>query len=195
MTSHVQCRDIYAGLIRSLHLLNENVNAPISFLEWFERAETASELYDTALKLSNVANSRDIRWSADAPAHRLLDDISKQIATIDANSRLKLTPNSPQQKREWKRSLLPVRDRKYVFRDDGSLEVSVLDSMLRRSTLHVGSIWSPGFRVQCPGLKIKLDQTQAGDVRRKFAELCSVSIHFPDGAPNPEVAPRCSSQP
>jgi hypothetical protein len=171
MNSPIQIAETFARLMKLLHALHEI--SPNPYLHRFHAAKTASELYDAALSLAYAANSKELRDTSDERVHVLSNAILLQIAELNASFRTKLTPNSPQQKQSWEKTVSLDPTGKYAFRSDGSVEISLMDSEILESILHVKRVWShvSNFGGSWTDFRIRLDEGQVRDLKRKLAEL------------------------
>ncbi len=171
MVTQLQFADARDNLMESLgrlHWLEPNRFEPM-----LREAKTVRDFYDGALALGYAANAKELRDTWDDRVHSLCIEILVQMNTIDAFFRVKLYPGTPEQEQDWKRSLLRDPSAKYAMRDDGSLEISLLDSKMHESTLHVRRVWShvSNFGGCLTDFRIKLNQAQTGELRAKLAEL------------------------
>ena len=154
--------------------------SPNGFLFNFKRAKTISELFDLVLELGYAANSKELRDTGDEQVHTLLNDITRQLARLEELFIIKIFPSSCQQKHNWEKSALQKESGRFSFRDDGSLELSLIDSSLHDATLHVKRVWShvSSFGGSWTDFKIKLDPTQLKEYRAKHAELRLITRQY-----------------
>jgi hypothetical protein len=190
MNAQTDIADILARLLKLLLAL-DNIFPSYPYLENFSQALTINEIYDAALMAEGVLRSMGSREPLEYLDYRapiLSDEIRLQVARLDSLCRIKFSPSSPQQKQSWTHTALRDPRAEYGLGDDGSLDISVLDSELRDSVLHVRRIW--GRRCEFSGswtdFKIRLDATQARDFRMKLAELRSVQFAINESRKAPE---------
>lgn len=143
------------------------------FMIKFNQAPTTIKVYDAILELEYAANSKELRDTGDDRVHTLCEQIRMQSRKLHTFFRLDLFPNSEQQKLNWTKPFRPDLESKYVFREDGSLQVSVLESELVDSTLHVKRYWSRygNFDGTRGDFKIQLDVEQAQAFKKKASEF------------------------
>ncbi len=154
--------------LEALHRLEPN-----RFLAMVRKAGTPAEWYDAVLALRYAANSRELRDTGDDRVHQLCEDILRQVRHIDDIFRMTLVPASARQRRDWDLSVARDPLAKYAFRDGGTLEISLLDSSLAGSTLHVQRVWDHvcNFGGSWTGFYITLDPTQAADWQARRTRL------------------------
>ncbi|QBE62679.1 hypothetical protein [Pseudoduganella lutea] len=155
-------------LVEALHQVSPN-----RFHAMVKKAGTAAEWYDAVLALRYAAGSKELRDTDDERVHELCEAIRRHVARIDAYFQMKLVPASPRQQREWEDALTPDLHARHVFRKDGSLEVSLLDSDLQGATLHVRRVWNHvcNFTGSWTEFTIELDKAQAAEWQARRARL------------------------
>ncbi|WBS04297.1 hypothetical protein OU994_08470 [Pseudoduganella sp. SL102] len=155
-------------LVEALHRISPN-----RFHAMVNRAATAAEWYDAVLALRYAANARELRDTGDERVHGLCEEIRRHVARIDDVFQMTLLPASPVQQREWEGALAADGHARQVFRTDGSLHISLLDSDLRGAALHVRRAWNHvcNFTGSWTDFTIGLDEAQAADWQARRARL------------------------
>ncbi len=146
---------------------------PNRFLAQFRAAKTTDELYDAALALGYAAGSKEIRDTCDAQVHILAGQILLELEKLDALFRVNLYPSSAGQKLSWEVAVARDSAATYAFRKDGSIQISLLDSTLSGSTLHVKRIWTHvcSFDGSRTNFSIKLEADQIVQVKDMSAAV------------------------
>jgi hypothetical protein len=155
-------------LIHSLHAISPN-----RFTSKLEQAKTTNEIYAVVLEMGYAANSPELADTSDDQVITVLKELRLQVKNLNSILRIKLWPASDIQKQDWVRFVQMAPNGKYAFRNDGSLEISLLDSKLNDSTLHIKRIWSHvcNFDGSWTEFEIKLDEAQISDFKRKSSKL------------------------
>jgi hypothetical protein len=164
-----------AGRLVKLLLVLQSFE-PNRFLAQLTDAETLAAWYDVVCRLDYAANSKYLRDTDDERVHALCEEIRVLVRDIDAAFRLRMLPASPSQKQSWESAVAHDPAGKYAFRNDGSLEISLLDARLDGATLHVKRLWNHVCNTEGSWVDfhIKLDETQANTIRRKLATLRAI---------------------
>lgn len=165
-------------LIKSLRSVQEL--EPNGYLERIEGAEDIQEFYEFALDLDRAACSKELRDTGDDRVHELLEAIHHHIRILDSIFRMKLLPYAREQLLEWKQSAARDMRAKHAFRDDTSLEISLLDASIQGSRLHVRRVWShvSNYGGSWTDFNIRLDADQMVEFRRKVAALSQLQFPF-----------------
>ncbi len=158
-------------LLRALHDFQPN-----PFLAQLGAAETLDAWYDVVCRLGYAANSKYLRDTGEERVHLLCEEIRVLICVVDEAFRLRVLPASLPQKQSWESAASRDPSARYAFRDDGSLEISLLDASLDGATLHVKRLWNHVCNTEGSWVdfKIKLDDTQASAIRRKLSTLRAI---------------------
>lgn len=172
-----------APIAETLALLTSLVQAldaiePSYFGQKLAQARTARGYYDVILELDYAANSKWLRDTGDERVHRILNDIGAVVDQIDAFFRIRLWPGSTAQNQSWTHAVSRAPGGKYAFRDDGSLEISLLDAGLHGETLSVKRIWNHvcNYSGSLTQFEIRLDAQQVAEVRARLASLRSFPL-------------------
>ncbi|GGC04205.1 hypothetical protein [Pseudoduganella buxea] len=158
-------------LLRALHDLEAN-----PFLAQLGAVETLHAWYDVVCRLDYAANSKYLRDTGEERVHLLCEEIRVLICVVDEAFRFRMLPASPSQKQSWDSAVSRDPSARYAFRDDGSLEISLLDARLDGTTLHVKRLWNHVCNTEGDWVDfhIKLDETQVNTIRRKLATLRAI---------------------
>ena len=162
-----------ASLVQALDALE-----PSYFGRKLAQAGTARDYYDIVLELDYAANSKWLRDTGDERVHHILNDIGSVVDRIDGFFRIKLWPGSTAQNQSWTHAVLRAAGGKYAFRDDGSLEISLLDARLHGETLTVKRIWNHvcNYSGSLTEFEIRLDEQQIAEARARLASLRSFPL-------------------
>lgn len=171
MNSPIPITDTFSRLMELLTALHGI--SPNRFFSLLNQAGSVREFYDGALELAYAANSKELRDTYEEQVHSLAEDIRREVAMLNSFFRIKLFPSSPSQMQSWENFVSRDLGGRYAFRDDGSLEISLLDVELRDSVLHVKRVWShvSSFGGSWTNFKIKLDANQVAELRTRLAEV------------------------
>ncbi|RFP23002.1 hypothetical protein D0T25_07655 [Duganella sp. BJB488] len=163
--------DTFSRLMALLTALHEI--SPNRFFNMLRDAANVDEFYNAALALGYAANSKELRDTYEEQVHSLSEDIRREVEELNSFFRIKLFPSSPSQKQSWENFVSRDLGGRYAFRDDGSLEISLLDAKLSDSVLHVKRVWShvSSFGGSLTDFKIKLDANQVTELRTRLAEV------------------------
>ena len=115
---------------------------PVHYLAAIGQTRSAHELYATACELRSFVNSKGNRDGAAHHVHLFSNEITKLVHRLDDLFTIKIVVNSPRQREEWNTTITRDPGATYAFRDDQSLQISLLESELDGARLHVGRIWS-----------------------------------------------------
>lgn len=153
---------------------------PHRFMHMIMHADTAYALYGVLLEFNYAAQSKELRDTGDERVHALCNEIKRSMQKLDVYLRMTLVPSSPQQKQSWDHAVTTAPGGKYAFRDDGSLEISLLDSALRRGALRVKRIWSHvgDYDGAWTDFTIELHDNQINAFRTKYAAVVSLESAF-----------------
>lgn len=146
------------------------------FLRTVSEAATVDEWYGAVLALNYAANSKELRDTGDARVHAICEEIRDEVKRINMLFRARISPVTPSQKQSWESAVSRDPSARYAFRDDGSLEISLLDARLEAATLHVKRLWNHVCNTEGDWVDfhIKLDETQVNTIRRKLSTLRAI---------------------
>ncbi|OBV41092.1 hypothetical protein [Janthinobacterium psychrotolerans] len=162
-----------ASLVEALEAIESSHFGP-----QLAQAGTAHAYHDIALELAYASNSRWLRDTGDERVHRILNDIQPLLASINAFFRIKLWPTSTAQNQRWTHALSRDPAARYAVRDDGSLEISLLDASLHGELLSVRRLWShvSNYSGSITAFELKLDADQLAECRQRLASLRSFPL-------------------
>lgn len=151
---------------------------PNRFLRSLSEAGTLDEWYAVVLALNYAANSKELRDTGDARVHAICEEIRDEVKLVNGIFRASISPQTPSQQQSWQSAVARDPAGKYAFRDDGSLEISLLDARLDGATLHVKRLWNHVCNTEGDWVDfhIKLDETQASTIRRKLSTLRAIRV-------------------
>jgi hypothetical protein len=136
-------------------------------------AKTPQELFAVILELNYSSNSKIFRDGGPEEHHQNLNKITEYAKIFEDFFEAKITPNSLEQKQKWNKTILPAPSGKYAFRDDGSLRISLVDSELQGSKLHVKRMWThvSNYDGSWTDFVIELDEAQIMYLNTRFEEV------------------------
>ena len=169
-STEIQVADLLARLMQLLRELDQL--SPNRFPARIEHADDISAWYAAVLELNYAANSKELRDTGDDRVHAVCGRIRDTVEEFGPFFRVRLFPASPEQKRGWTGKVSREPSGKYAFRDDGSIEVGLLDSELHGDLLSVGRVWNHvcDFDGSPVSVRIPLNEAQAATMRTRFAE-------------------------
>lgn len=174
MTSQTKFADALFEL-RILSKALEDISSN-PYHERINREGSLEELFDTILVFDYAANSKELRDTRDDRVHALLSQVRHVSKSIYPFFITKIFPVPSRQAHEWQAAVRREPSGKYAFRDDGSIEISLLDATLDDSRLIVKRLWShvSNFDGTSTNFEIKLDSAQVADVEKRLSELDAI---------------------
>lgn len=156
------------SLVRALDALEPNY-----FGQRLAQAGTARDFHDVVLELDYASNSKWLRDTSDERVHRILNDITALVRTIDRFFRISLWPGSTAQNQRWTHALSRDPSARYAVRDDGSLEIGLLDARLHGERLSVKRIWThvSDYSGSVTAFELQLDAEQVAEFKARLANL------------------------
>lgn len=147
------------------------------FLSMLKASKTLGERYDAILAFDYAANSKELRDTSDETVHSLLNAVSDAVDSLNSFMRIDFFPASNDQKNMWVNRLIDCPHGKYAFRDNGAIQVSILDSRLAKDTLHIGRIWShvSDYSGSHVNFTLPLSQQQISEFKERRILLSAVS--------------------
>ncbi len=169
-STEVQVADLLARLMQQLYELDQL--SPNRFPALIEKAGDIGAWYAAMLELNYAANCKELRDTGDDRVHAICVQIRDTVDGFKPFFRVRLLPASPEQQQGWTSMVSREPSGKYAFRDDGSIEVGLLDSTLHGDLLFVGHVWNHvcNFDGSSVSFTIRLDEAQAAQLRTRFAE-------------------------
>lgn len=169
-STEVQVADLLARLMQQLYELDEL--SPNRFPALIAKAGDISAWYAAVLDLNYAANCKELRDTDDDRVHAVCGQIRDTVNEFKPFFRVTLSPASPEQQQGWTSMVSREPSGKHAFRNDGSIEIGLLDSELHGDLLFVGRVWNHvcNFDGSSVSFPIRLNEAQAAEMRTRFAE-------------------------
>lgn len=163
-------------LNRLMQLLGDlDAIEPNRFPMLIRNSKSASEVYAAILALGYAANSKELRDTGDDRVHSLCHAIWELVRDLDDVLRMQLLPASRSQAQTWEHTVIRKNELPYAFKENGALEVGMLDAELHGAMLRVKRIWGRYTNVGGSAtdfvLKLEASQVAAYRYRRGSVEL------------------------